>query len=110
MVRGDEARHDDRARAIDHFGIAGGEVGRDLGDQLSVDQDVGPLEVPTRGSRLSTTPPRSRMRRLRPSPMRSWGPAVVARHPVNCAGARKRRRAPLPWPSGTRGETEDSLT
>ena len=45
MVRGDEARHDDRARAIDHFGVGGGDVGRDIGDQLSVDQDVGLLEV-----------------------------------------------------------------
>ena len=45
MVRGDEAGHDDRARAIDDLGVAGGDVGRDLGDQLSVDQDVGLLEV-----------------------------------------------------------------
>ena len=29
MVRRDEAGHDDRARAVDHFGIAGGKVGSD---------------------------------------------------------------------------------
>ena len=45
MVRGDEAGHDDRARAVDHFGVAGGDVGRDMGDHLAVDQDVGLLEV-----------------------------------------------------------------
>ena len=45
VVRGDEAGHDDRARAIDHFGIGGGEVGPDLRDRLSVDQNVSLLEV-----------------------------------------------------------------
>ena len=45
VVRGDEAGHDDRARAVDHFGIGGGETGPDLRDRLSVDQDVGLLEV-----------------------------------------------------------------
>ena len=40
---------------------------------------------PTLGSRLSTTPPRSRMRRLRPSPTRFWRSAGVAvRSPSSC--------------------------
>ena len=45
VVRRHEARHDDRARAVDDLGIAGGEVGCDLRDRLSIDQDVGVLEV-----------------------------------------------------------------
>src|SRR6267378_65130 len=42
---------------------------------------------PTRGSRLSTTPPRSRMRRLRPSPTRPCRSAGVA------------ERSPPAWPA-----------
>ena len=45
MVRGDEAGHDDRARAFDDLRIGGGEVGPDRGDLGLVDQDVGLLEV-----------------------------------------------------------------
>ena len=45
MVRGDEAGHDDRARAVDDLGIASRDVGCDLRDLLTVDQDVGLLEV-----------------------------------------------------------------
>ena len=45
MVRGDEARHHDRARAIDHLGVGGGDGGSDVRDQLAVDQNVGLLEV-----------------------------------------------------------------
>jgi hypothetical protein len=45
MMRGNEARHDDRTGAVDHFRIAGGEVGSDGRDLRPVDQDVGFLEV-----------------------------------------------------------------
>src|SRR5437867_4211292 len=58
---------------------------------------------PTTGSRLSTTPPFSRMRRLRPSPMVSWVSTGVADRtpasgvaakeaPANPAAARNSRR------------------
>ena len=45
MVGRDEARHDDGARAIDHFGIGRRDRGRDLRDCLPVDEDVGLFEV-----------------------------------------------------------------
>jgi hypothetical protein len=45
MVRGDEARHDDCAAAVDDFGVACGDRWRDFGNSLPVDQDVGPFEV-----------------------------------------------------------------
>ena len=45
MMGRDEAGHDDRARAVDHFGVAGGDVGGDLRDRLSVYDDIGLLEV-----------------------------------------------------------------
>src|SRR5205823_13854710 len=45
IVRGDEAGHDDRSRAVDDFRIGGGDRGRDLSDRFSVDQDVSFLEI-----------------------------------------------------------------
>ena len=45
IVGGDEARHHDRARAVDDFGVGGGDRRRNLGDRLPVDQDVRLLEV-----------------------------------------------------------------
>ena len=45
MVRRDEARHDDRAGAVDDLGVARGHRWRDLDDLLPVDQDVGLFEV-----------------------------------------------------------------
>ena len=45
IVRRDEAGHHDRARAVDYFGVGSGDVRRNLGDRLAVDQDVGLLEV-----------------------------------------------------------------
>ena len=45
MMRRDEAGHDDGARAIDHLGVGGRDGGRDLCDQLAVDQDVRLFEI-----------------------------------------------------------------
>src|SRR5437667_11365053 len=45
MVRGNKPGHDDSARAVDDLGVGGGNVGRNFGDRLPVDQNVGLLEV-----------------------------------------------------------------
>ena len=45
MVRGDEAGHDDSARAVDDLGVGSSDGRCYLRDRLAVDQDVGLLEV-----------------------------------------------------------------
>ena len=84
--------------------------GRDVGDHLSVDQDVGLLEV----AHLRVEAEHDA------APQQDAAPAAVADEvlevrPVSpsaarraAAGQRKRRRAPPPWPSGTRDETGGS--
>src|SRR5689334_20162625 len=45
MVRRYETGHDDGARAVDDFGVRGGDGRRDFGDHFAVDQNVGSFEV-----------------------------------------------------------------
>ena len=45
VVRGDEAGHDDRACAIDHFGVWCGDLRPHVGDPRAVDENIGAFEI-----------------------------------------------------------------
>ena len=84
----------DRARAIDHFGVAGGEVRPDIRNQLPVDQDVSFLEVAQSRAEAEHDAPTQQNAASPAVPMRSWGSPRAQRAPASCAGAKEAPPSP----------------
>ena len=78
MMRRDEPRHDDRARAVDDLSIGCGDGGRNLGDCFPVDQDIRLLEVAQPGVE----------REHHPSPQEDAAPSPVPDQPLKLLWSR----------------------